>query len=358
MQLSIITKTLGIEFPTDAAPDAQVAAICSPETAGANDIVFLADVRFAAEVEECAAGFVIVKRGRSIPGKVCLEVDDPYVGYAKVAQLFEKRMPSFEPGVSGSAFIDRAASLAPSVSVGPGTVVAANVTIGERCRIGGHCVIEKGCVIGDDCRIDSGAIIRYGTVIGNRVTIQSGAVIGSDGFGNARENGVFVRIPPFGNVIIHDDAEIGANTTIDRGNFNPTVIGKGVKLDNLIHIAHNVIVGDHSAMAAQTGISGSTRVGKRVMIGGQAGFVGHIEIGDDAFVGAKAGVSKSVEPKAMITGYPARDLMTMRRIEGAEAHLPQLLKDFRAVRKQLDELQTAINSINASGGKGPATEPT
>jgi UDP-3-O-[3-hydroxymyristoyl] glucosamine N-acyltransferase len=196
-------------------------------------------------------------------------------------------------------------------------------------------------------------VIRYDSVIGDRVVIQSGAVIGSDGFGNAREKGVFIRIPAFGNVIIGDDADIGANTTIDRGNFEPTIIGNGVKLDNLIHIAHNVVVGDHTAMAAQTGISGSTRIGKRVLIAGQVGSVGHIEIGDDSFIGAKAGISKSVPAGAKITGYPARDLMTMRRIEAAQQELPRLLKEIKTLKKQVAALENVVRPTGGTGGKGP-----
>ena len=256
-------------------------------------------------------------------------------------------------GISPSAIIDSGAEVDPTASIGPGTVVGAKAKIGAACRIGARCVIEKGCTLGRDCRIDSGVVIRYDTVIGNRVVIQSGAVIGSDGFGNAREKGVFIRIPAFGNVVIGDDVDIGANTTIDRGNFSPTIIGNGAKLDNLIHIAHNVVVGEHSAIAAQTGISGSTRVGKRVLIAGQAGFVGHIDIGDDSFVGAKAGVSKSVPAGAKITGYPARDLMTMRRIEAAQQELPRLLKEIKNLRKQVDALENIVRSTGETDRKGP-----
>ncbi len=344
MLLSKIVALLGIPMPPGA-PDIEIDALRPPDQAGERDIVFLSDPRFGPAVESGRCGFVIVKRGTRIRGKVCLEVDDPYVGYAKIAQAYEDRTPQFGWGIAGSAVVDPGVVLHETVSVGPGSVIGPGVTIGGGTRIAARCVIEKGCTIGRDCRIDSGAVIRHGCSVGDRVIVQSGAVIGSDGFGNAREkDGTFVRIPAFGNVVIHDDAEIGANTTIDRGNFSPTVIGRGVKLDNLIHIAHNVTVGEHSAMAAQTGISGSTRVGRRVIIGGQAGFVGHIEIGDDAFVGAKAGISKSVDPGAKVTGYPGRDLMTMRRIEAAEQQLPQLLKDFKQLKKQVDSLQSKHHS--------------
>ena len=337
MLLSEIVAVLGIPLPTGT-PDNEITGIQDPDVAGENDIVFLTGPKYRDAVESGKARYVIVQRGERLKNRVCLEVDDPYVGYARVAQLFEDRTPVFGEGISSATVIDPAATIHETVSVGPGTVIGPDVTIGEQCQIGARCVIEKGCAIGNNCRIDSGVIIRYNCRIGNRTIIQSGAVIGSDGFGNARENGVFIRIPAFGTVVIGDDVNIGANTTVDRGNFTPTVIGNGVKLDNLIQIAHNVSIGDHSAMAAQTGISGSTRIGARAIIGGQAGTVGHIDIGDDTFIGAKAGVSKSVGPGKKVTGYPARDFMTMRRIEAAQLSLPEMQKELKRLKKKVDAL--------------------
>ncbi|NLP01432.1 MAG: UDP-3-O-(3-hydroxymyristoyl)glucosamine N-acyltransferase [Fibrobacter sp.] len=338
MKLSIIAQVIGAVLP-EGESDAEITSLKSPEQARESDIVFLSNPRFRDEMGKCRARYIIVNKGTVIPDKVCLEVGDPYVAYAKVAQLFEDRSPLFCKSISENALVDPSATIDPSASIGPGSIIGASVKIGPDCRISANCVIERDCKIGSGCRIDSGVIIRYGTVIGDRVVIQSGAVIGSDGFGNAREGTKFVRIPCFGNVVIGDDVDIGANTTIDRGNFAATIIENGVKIDNLVHIAHNVQVGEDSAMAAQVGISGSTVIGKRVIIGGQAGFVGHIEIGDDTFVGAKAGVSKGTEPGSKITGYPARDLMGMRRIEAAQVSLPQLLKDIKQLKNEIQELK-------------------
>jgi UDP-3-O-[3-hydroxymyristoyl] glucosamine N-acyltransferase len=222
--------------------------------------------------------------------------------------------------------------------VGPGSIIGGNCTIGDRTVIAAGCVIEKNVTIAEDCRIDSGVIIRSNTLIGSRVIIQSGTVIGSDGFANARRaDGSWVHIPCFGKVIIEDDVQIGANVTIDRGNFEPTIIRRGCRLDNLIQVAHNVEIGENCAIAAQVGISGSTIFGKRVLVGGQAGFAGHISIGDDSFVGAQSGVSKSVDPGNKITGTPARDLMSVRRTEVAQTKLPELLKDVKKLIKAFDE---------------------
>jgi len=339
VKLSALAGILGVSLPPGTA-DPDIDGIAAPAGATDRHISFLSSNEYAAAVAASSCVAVIVGRGVSVPGKITLETDDPYLGYARAAQAFEDTRPVWGPGIAESAVVDGSAIVHPSSSVGPRTVIGHAVTVGRSCRIGALCVIEPGTTIGDQCRIDSGAVIRAGTKIGNRVIIQSGAVIGSDGFGNAREkNGTFVRIPCFGNVVIDDDADIGACVTIDRGNLGPTIIGKGVKIDNLVQIAHNVEIGDDTAIASQTGISGSTRVGKRVLIGGQAGFVGHIEIGDDSFVGAKAGVSKDVAPGAKITGYPARDFMTMRRIEAASGELPELVKEVRRLRREVETLK-------------------
>ncbi len=345
MKLSVIAVHIGAAIDSTEG-NREIFSISSPDKATDNDITFLSNPKYREKMQGSAAAAVIVKKGDVIPGKLCLEVDDPYVGYALTAQLFEDLSPGFGEGISLRAFIDASSSVHPSSSIGHNTVIGPDVIIGEKCRIGANCVIEKGTRVGAQTRIDSGVVIRWGTQIGSRVVIQSGAVIGSDGFGNARlKSGEWVRIPAFGIVVIEDDVDIGACTTIDRGNFEPTVISRGTKLDNLIHIAHNVEIGENSAIAAQTGISGSTKVGKRVIIAGQAGFVGHIEIGDDSFVGAKAGVSKSVEPGAKITGYPARDLMGMRRIEASQAQLPDLLKEVKRLSKEVESLKKTAGSV-------------
>jgi UDP-3-O-[3-hydroxymyristoyl] glucosamine N-acyltransferase len=345
LTLSTIAKAIGSAVPQGTA-DFVISGINSPESALESEVVFLSSAKYRAEIECSRAKVVIVKAGEVFQDKICLEVKDPYLGYALAAQLFEDVSPLFGAESMSQCLIDSTAQIHPTVTIGPGSVIGPGVKIGEHCRIGANCVIEKDCSLGTYCRIDSGAVIRWNTVIGNRVVVQSGVIIGSDGFGNARDGAEYVRIPAFGNVIIEDYADIGANTTIDRGNFEPTRIGKGVKIDNLVHIAHNVTVGENSVMAAQVGISGSTRVGKRVIIAGQAGFVGHIDIGDDSFIGAKAGVSKAVEPGSKITGYPARDFMTMRRIEAAQASLPALLKEIKQLKRDVEELKR-INSISS-----------
>ncbi len=353
MKLSAIAARIGVALPhgTD---DCEILAIVSPRSADERHITFVSRKEYRAVVEASRCAAVIVRKGEPIPGKISLETDDPYVAYARVAQAFEETGSPWGAGIDASVIIDPSARVAASTAIGPLTVVGAGVRIGEGCTIGAACVIEAGTTIGEGCRIDSGVIVRRACVIGNRVIIQSGAVVGSEGFGNAREDNRFIRIPCFGSVFLEDDVEIGAGVTIDRGSFESTVIRRGAKLDNLVHIAHNVAVGRDTAIAAQTGIAGSTTIGDRVIIAGQVGLTGHIEIGDDAFIAAKAGVSKNVNPGAKITGYPARDLIAMRRIEACQAQLPELLKEVKRLRMELEELKGKENGKKISApSSGP-----
>jgi UDP-3-O-[3-hydroxymyristoyl] glucosamine N-acyltransferase len=343
VKLSVIAGVLGCSLQ-DSVQDIEIANIASPGESGETSITFVSNPRYMDAASVCRAPVVIVKTGTVMPGKYCLEVEDPYCAFAKIAQLFEDTSSPFGSGIHASASIHTTAVVHATANIGPFSVIAGNSSIGEDTTIGAHTVIENNVRIGSHCRIDSCVVIRRGCVIGNRVIIQSGSVIGGEGFGNAREGNRWIRIPSFGTVIIEDDAEIGVNTTIDRGALEPTIIGKGVKIDNLVMVAHNVVIGENSAMAAQTGIAGSTKLGKRVIIGGQVGFAGHLNIGDDAFFGAQAGVNNNVPDKAKQTGTPARDFMTMRRIDAAQQQLPEALREIKRLRRELDELKHTSNT--------------
>lgn len=337
--LEQIARLLQCSIP-DSATTLAVRGISSCESAEADQITFLSQDKYLPAAQSSKAAAVIVRTGITINGKINLAVKDPYAGYAKVAQLFEDTTPLFGPQqIHLTACIDPSAVVDPSAWIGPFSVIGKECHVGANTVIGAHCVIENKTSIGSRCRIHSGVIICRDVVIGNRVIIQSGTVIGSEGFGNAVENGAFIRIPCFGTVVIEDDVEIGANVTVDRGNFEPTLIRKGVRIDNLVQIAHNVEVGENSAMAAQVGISGSVKIGRGVLLAGQAGLAGHLEIGDGAFIGAKAGISKSVLPGQKVTGYPARDLMKMRRIEATMQDLPEMAKKLKSIQKEIDILK-------------------
>ncbi|MBN1983373.1 MAG: UDP-3-O-(3-hydroxymyristoyl)glucosamine N-acyltransferase [Chitinivibrionales bacterium] len=343
MKLGIIVKHIGSSC-SERDGEIEITGISSLELADEKSITFIYKDKFIDHARCSKAAAIIVKKGMVVAGKVNCVVDDPYLAYAQVGQLFEDRSPLFEGPIHPTAVISATAKLHPTVSVGPLSVIGPECIIAEKTVIGAHCVIEKGTQVGSDCHIDSGAIIRRGCRIGNRVIIQSGSVIGSEGFGNALNRGEFVRIPCFGTVMLEDDVEIGANVTIDRGNFSPTIVKKGSRVDNLVQIAHNVEIGRHSALCAQVGISGSTKIGNHCMVGGQAGFVGHIEIGDGAFIGAQAGVNNSVEPGKKVTGYPARDLIKMRRIEAVMQNLPQMHKELKELRAAVAELKSKLQA--------------
>jgi UDP-3-O-[3-hydroxymyristoyl] glucosamine N-acyltransferase len=341
VKLSVIGGALDCNVPKNM-QHIEITKIASPEEADEYCITFVSNPKFEEAASKSSAPVVIVKYGALLTGKYCLEVADPYCAFAKVAQLFEDTTPQFGTGIHPTAYINPAATVHPSAHIGPFSVIGQGSTVAEATIIGAHTVIENNVRIGSGCRIDSNVVIRRECIVGNRVIIQSGAIIGGEGFGNAREGDRWIRIPSFGTVIIEDDAEIGANTTVDRGALNPTIIGKGVKIDNLVMVAHNVIVGENSAIVSQAGLAGSTIIGNRVVVGGQAGFAGHLTVGDDAFIGAQAGVSNDVEAKAKQTGTPSRDLMTMRRIDGAQHQLPEALREIKRLRKELNELKQQI----------------
>lgn len=319
--------------------DLEITSIADFDNADENSISFLKDKKYLKIAEASKASAIFVSPGVSVKGKNCIEVKDPYLAYAKTAQLFENKYPKFGRGIHGSAIIGPETEISVSTSVGPLTVIGKNCIIGENCEISASVVIENNVSIGNDCRIDSGVVIRSGTMIGDRVIIQSNSVIGAEGFGNAMENGKFIRIPCFGNVVLEDDVEIGACVTIDRGNFINTKIGKGVRIDNLVMIAHNVQVGENSAMAAQVGISGSTKIGKSVILAGQAGLAGHLNIGDGAFIGAQGGVLKDIDPGDKVAGYPARSLMLTRRLDQHMLRLPEMSKEIKSLRKEIEKLK-------------------
>jgi UDP-3-O-[3-hydroxymyristoyl] glucosamine N-acyltransferase len=222
------------------------------------------------------------------------------------------------------------------VRIGAFVELCCGVKIGSGTVLYSGSYVGQNSIVGDNTVIGIGAIIRHEVTIGNHVVVGDGSVIGFDGFGNIPTTSGFIKIPQVGTVEICDDVEIGANCCIDRAAVGATRIGRGCRLDNLIQIAHGVQIGEHTAIAAQTGISGSTRIGSGVLMGGQSGLTGHIEIGDGMIVGAQAGVTKSFDIKGMISGYPARPQMKAMRIEAAMNKLPELLKRVRALEKKID----------------------
>jgi UDP-3-O-[3-hydroxymyristoyl] glucosamine N-acyltransferase len=277
------------------------------QTAGPDEVSFLDNRKYAAALDATRAGAVIVHTDlapRVPEGAVAISTEQPYVAWARVAALFHPEPPTV-PGIHPTALVGADARIEPTAEVGPYAVIGDKVDIASGCRIGPHAVIGAGVVLGRDCRVGAHASISH-ALIGNRVYIYTGVRIGQDGFGFAVADTGFLTVPQLGRVIIGDDVEIGANTTIDRGSMHDTVIGAGSRLDNLVMIGHNVTLGRGCVIVSQVGISGSTTVGDFVQIGGQAGLAGHLKIGSRARIGGQAGVMNDIQAGADVIGSPAQ----------------------------------------------------
>lgn len=336
--LAEIAEKIGGELDGD--PNLQLRGIAEIDKAEPGEITFLANPKYRHFVETTQASAIIIKQEFSGKRKLpAIKMRDPYYGFLQVVKLFHPPRPLQEKGVHPAAVIDDSAELGEDVSVGANVYIGAGVKIGRRTQILPNCVILENSEIGEDCLLYPLVSIRENCKIGNRVILHNGVVIGSDGFGFAPHDGKFVKILQVGNVVLEDDVEIGANSTIDRAALGTTLIKRGTKLDNLVQIAHNVTIGEDSVIAAQTGISGSTKVGKNAMFGGQVGLVGHLTIGDRVRIGAQTGVTKSFPDDTDLLGYPARPMMLEKRIEILLPSLPDLVKKVRKLEKQLKLLQ-------------------
>ena len=277
--------------------------------AGPEHVSFLDNKLYVDEFIKSRAGVCIVHPDSAVKapaGMALLLTEEPYRGYARVADLFYPVLNNQFP-TSNQALIDPCASIGESCHIGVGATIGASAEIGKNCSIGPNASIGKGCVIGDDCAVGPNASLTY-CIIGARVIVHTGASIGQDGFGFALGPEEHLKVPQLGRVVIEDDVEIGANTTIDRGTGPDTVIGAGTKIDNLVQIAHNVRVGKGCVIVSQVGISGSTVIGDFVMMGGQAGLTGHLKIGNAAQIAAQSGVMRDIDPGVTVGGSPAKPM--------------------------------------------------
>lgn len=321
-----------------------ITGVCGIKEAREGDITFLANPKYIPFIEKSNASAIITSRDIDTAVKPIIRTENPSLAFVKVVSLFSPARAIHPQGVHPTAVLGRDVCLGKGAAVGPYAVLQEKVFVGD------NSVIHSGCFIGNNTRIGNGTVIypnvsiREYVAIGNRVVIHSGTVIGSDGFGFVNVQGIYQRIPQTGTVIIEDDVEIGANVAIDRARFDKTVIGKGTKIDNLAHIAHNVVIGENSIIVAQVGISGSTAVGKGVTLAGQAGLVGHITVGDGAVVAAQAGVTKSVPPKAFVSGYPAKPHETAKRVNACVQNLPRLYNTIAELKKRIEELEKQVNN--------------
>jgi UDP-3-O-[3-hydroxymyristoyl] glucosamine N-acyltransferase len=310
------------------------------------DITFLANPKYLSLLETTFASAVITSNDPIVISKPIIRTENPSLAFAQIMSLIAPQDLRHPKGIHATALVGRDVSFGKNVGIGAYVVIEDGASVGDNTVVYPGCYIGHHANIGRDTVMYANVSIREKTVVGNRVIIHSGTVIGADGFGYAAINGVHHKIPQVGTVVIEDDVEIGANVTIDRARFDKTIIGKGTKIDNLVQIAHNVVIGEHSIIVAQAGISGSTVIGKGVTLAGQAGLVGHITVGDGAVVAAQAGVTKSVPPGAFVSGYPAKPHDIAKRINACIQNLPRLYETVSALKKKIKELESHKENKN------------
>ncbi len=340
MSVSIgeLAVRFGCELRGD--PGVQVERVASLAQADGQSVAFVANPRYRAQLAATRAGVVVLDEASAAACPVAaLVCANPHALFARIAAVLHPA-PAGPPGVHPSAVVAADAVLDPSAHIGPLSVIGSGVVVGARAYIGPQCLLEDGVRIGQDVRLVARVTLCRGVTLGERSIVQPGAVIGGDGFGFAQEAGRWLKVPQTGSVRIGADVEIGANTTVDRGAIEDTVIEEGAKLDNLIQIGHNVRIGAHSALAACVGVSGSTSIGRRCMIGGQVGIGGHLSICDDVMITGCTMVSHSVSrPGVYSGGIPLEEAHTWRRLVGRFKRLESLAQRLKALERHFVSAQ-------------------
>jgi UDP-3-O-[3-hydroxymyristoyl] glucosamine N-acyltransferase len=336
LRLGELAVRHGCELRGD--PDTRVHRVATLRGAGPGELTFLANPAYRSQLPATRAAAVIATAAAAGDSPCAVLITpDPYAVFARIAAELHPP-PRLVPGVSPGADLASGSTVPASAAIAAGVVIAAGVTIGERVSIGPHCVVGAGAVIGDDSQLVGRVTLYPGVVVGRRCLLHAGVVVGADGFGFARErDGRYTKVPQLGGVRIGDDVEIGANTTIDRGALDDTVIGDGVKLDNQIQVGHNVVIGAHTVVAAQTGIAGSTTIGARCIVGGQVGIAGHITIADDVVISGGASVTGSLRQAGFYGGgpTPADSLPQWRRNMARFGQLDDLARRLKAMERRL-----------------------
>jgi UDP-3-O-[3-hydroxymyristoyl] glucosamine N-acyltransferase len=325
-------------------PAAIVHGLGSLDDAVEGQVTFLANPKYAAKVADTKATAVILPPGADGFGRNVIETPNPYLAFAKVLTLFCVA-PLKPQGVMEGAIVCKGVQLGQDITIYPGAYLADGVTVGDRTVIHPGVVIYEGVTIGDDVIIHSNASVREGCRIGNRVIIHNGAVIGSDGFGYAPDGRKYYKIPQIGIVVLEDDVEIGANSTVDRAALDKTIIRRGAKIDNLVQIAHNCIIGEDTAIAAQTGISGSTKIGNNVTVGGQTAVAGHLEIGDNIMLAGRCGVTNNISQPGVFSGLPAIPHKEWLKASVIFTKLPEMRRSVSDLEKRLAALENLSEKV-------------
>jgi len=316
-----------------------ISGVAGLKEASYGDITFLANPKYRTYLDKTAASAIITSRDIEACSKPIIRTDNPSLAFTKaVSFIFPQEIEHFK-GINPSARLGKNVKLGKDVAVGAYVVIEDDVSIGDKTIIYPGCYIGHHSEIGSNVLIYPNVTIRENICLGNRVIIHSGTVIGSDGFGYVAVEGKHHKIPQVGTVVIGDDVEIGANVTIDRARFDKTIIGRGTKIDNLVQIAHNVIIGENCLIVAQAGIAGSTTIGNNVILAGQVGVVGHITIGDNSIVMAKSGVSKDLPAGTTVWGIPAKPADVAKRISACVQNLPRMHETLKELKKKIEELE-------------------
>jgi len=343
-----IADFLGGEIQGD--PSVKVSDFSKIEEGKPGTLSFLSNPKYSQYIYDSQASVILVNKDFQPERKVqstLILVDDAYQSLARLLTMVDQAKPK-KTGISTLAYISESAVIGENAYIAPFVYIGDHVTIGKNVSLHPHCCLEDGAKLGENVILFSGVKIYYNCVIGNNCTLHSGSVIGSDGFGFApTEDGSYKKIPQMGNVVLEDNIEIGANTVVDRATLGSTIVRQGVKIDNLVQIAHNVEVGTNTVIAAQTGISGSTKLGKQCVLAGQVGIAGHLHIADGTIFGAQSGVPNNIKkPNQVFQGYPAVPVMTFHRASVVYKNLPELQKTVSALEKKIQELENRISSIS------------
>jgi len=339
MNLALLAEKIGARLE-GALVDLPIQGVSTLTRAGPQEISFYSNGTYREELAKTqAAAVIIAPKNRHLCKVPVLLIDNPYLGYARAANLFNPPAPVV-PGIHATAWIAPTANIAPSAYIGANVVIEAQAVIGDYSFIGPGCILETGVKVGAYCQLKAQVTLCTLTRLGNRVIVHPGAVIGSDGFGLANDQGIWVKVPHLGGVILGDDVEIGANTTIDKGSLGDTVLENGVKLDNQIQIAHNVHIGEHTAIAGCVGIAGSTRVGKHCIIGGGVAIAGHLELVDHVHITGGSMILQSIDsPGVYSSGTPLQTNRAWHRNYHRFKQLDELFKRIQQLEEQVKHLQ-------------------
>ncbi len=351
VRLGDLAERLGGALSGD--PELEISRVSGIREAVPGDLTLVSESRYLPFVASTRASAVLSAKPLADARPAVIVVDDPYQAFLDVAGWFRPETPPPAPGVDPTAVVGAGVRLGEAVSIGPCAVLGAGARVGDGAVVAAGVVVGQGAWVGPRSVLHANVTIGDLVRLGEAVVVHSGTVIGADGFGFRWDGEEHRKVPQLGGVVVEDKVEIGANCAIDRGTVGDTRIGRGARLDNLVHVGHNVQVGANTLIIAQVGIGGSTRVGRDVTLAGQVGIVGHVEIGDGAQIGAQAGVIDSVEPGAKLWGYPAMPLGQSKRVYASIKRTPELIKRLKEVEEKVEALEKSLELARTSGASSP-----